>query len=71
MEQGFQITRPRLNVATKLMRELAHRARDEDRGCDAKQQGDGEAEAHLGGRPEIDLALKRGGWEIPANNRIG
>jgi hypothetical protein len=43
---GFVITRPRLNVAFKLMRQLREGARQVERGQHAKQQGKGEAEAH-------------------------
>jgi hypothetical protein len=57
---GFVITRPRLNVAFKLMRQLREGARQVERGQHAKQQGKGEAEAHLSGASQ-PLAEKRYG----------
>jgi hypothetical protein len=44
--RSFHIIRPRLNVATKLIRQLREGARQVERGQDAKQQGKGEAEPH-------------------------
>jgi hypothetical protein len=43
--RSFQIIRPRLNVATKLMRELAQRGRDVEREEHTKQQGQGDPPA--------------------------